>query len=135
MDFAKDVYQRAVAVEVVAQRCSVKKVFLKISQVLGENICAGVSFLLKLQAWTPPVAASVTFFWNAIRCLPLSSFYIQFNPHFLFVEKYYLGQCLLLIGVGLKPEDKILLQKNWALHFSFSFQFIMNIAESEIRKR
>ena len=36
--------------EAVAQRCSVKKVFLEISQYLQENICAGVSSLIKLQA-------------------------------------------------------------------------------------
>ena len=34
----------------VVRRCSVKKVFLKISQNTGENICARVSFLIKLQA-------------------------------------------------------------------------------------
>ena len=34
----------------VVQRCSVKKVFLEISQNSQENICARVSFLIKLQA-------------------------------------------------------------------------------------
>ena len=33
----------------VAQRCSVKKVFLEISQNSQENTCARVSFLIKLQ--------------------------------------------------------------------------------------
>ena len=56
----------------VAQRCSVKKVFLEISQSSQENTCARVSFLIKLKAWgefceisknsffyrTPPLAAS-----------------------------------------------------------------------------
>ena len=36
--------------EAVAQRCSVKKVFLEISQNLQENTCARVTFLIKLQA-------------------------------------------------------------------------------------
>ena len=36
--------------EAVAQRCSVKKVFLKISQNSQESTCARVSFLIKLQA-------------------------------------------------------------------------------------
>ena len=36
--------------EAVAQRCSVKKVFLEISQNSQENTCARVSFLIKLQA-------------------------------------------------------------------------------------
>ena len=36
--------------EAVAQWCSVKKVFLKISLNSPENTCARVSFLIKLQA-------------------------------------------------------------------------------------
>ena len=36
--------------EEVSQLCSVKKVFLKISQNSQENNCARVSFLIKLQA-------------------------------------------------------------------------------------
>ena len=68
--------------EAVVRRCSVKEVFLKISQNSQENTCARVSFLIKLQALgtlaqvfscefceisknplsyrTPPVAASVS---------------------------------------------------------------------------
>ena len=37
-----------VGIEAVVQRCSVKKVFLKISQDSLESTCAGVSFLIKL---------------------------------------------------------------------------------------
>ena len=36
--------------EAVVQRCSVKKVFLEISQNSQENVCARDSFLIKLQA-------------------------------------------------------------------------------------
>ena len=35
--------------EAVVHRCSVKKVFLEISQNSQENTCARVSFLIKLQ--------------------------------------------------------------------------------------
>ena len=35
----------------VVQRCSVKKVFLEISQNPQENTCARVSFLIILQVW------------------------------------------------------------------------------------
>ena len=38
--------------EAVAQRCSVKKVFLEILPNSRENTCARVSFLIKLQAET-----------------------------------------------------------------------------------
>ena len=37
--------------EAVIQKCSVKKLFLEILQNSRENICAKVSFLIKLQAW------------------------------------------------------------------------------------
>ena len=37
----------------VAQMCSVKKLFLKISQNSRESTCIGVSFLIKLQALQP----------------------------------------------------------------------------------
>ena len=40
-----------IALEAIVQRCSVKKVFLGISQNSQENTCARVSFLIKLQAW------------------------------------------------------------------------------------
>ena len=39
--------------EAVAQRCSVKKVFLEISQNSLENTCARVSFLIKLHRCFP----------------------------------------------------------------------------------
>ena len=39
------------APEAVVMRCSVKKVFLEISQNSQENACARASFLIKLQAW------------------------------------------------------------------------------------
>ena len=41
------------SIETVAQRCSVKKVFLEISQNSPENTCARVSILIKLQASGP----------------------------------------------------------------------------------
>ena len=42
--------EKVLLIEAVVQRCSMKKVFLEISQNSQENICAGVSFLIKLQA-------------------------------------------------------------------------------------
>ena len=47
----KDFFTRASQIaEAVAQRCSVKKVFLEVLQNSQENICARDSFLIKLQA-------------------------------------------------------------------------------------
>ena len=37
--------------EAVARTCSVKEVFLQISQNSQKNTCASISFLIKLQAW------------------------------------------------------------------------------------
>ena len=41
---------KKIRTEAVVQRCSVKKMFLEISQNSQENTCAGDSFLVKLQA-------------------------------------------------------------------------------------
>ena len=49
--FHKWFHKLVLSREAVVQRCSVKKVFLEISQNLQENTCAIVSFLIKLQAW------------------------------------------------------------------------------------
>ena len=43
-------FKNLLSSEAVAQKCSVKKVFLEISQNSRENTCASVSFLIKLQA-------------------------------------------------------------------------------------
>ena len=45
------------------QRCSLKKMFLKILIISQENICVGVSFLIKLQAWKRDFNTDV-FLWN-----------------------------------------------------------------------
>ena len=54
--------EKILIAEAVGQRCSLKKLFLEISQNSQENTCARLSFLIKLQAFfysTPLVAASV----------------------------------------------------------------------------
>ena len=43
--------KKKINIEAVAQTCSVRKVFLEISQNSRENTCARVSILIKLQAW------------------------------------------------------------------------------------
>ena len=54
--------------EAAARRCSVEKVFLKISQNSPENTCARVSFLIKLQA--RPVTLLKKRLWY--RCFPVN---------------------------------------------------------------
>ena len=55
VDFKVSIIQLAIhsliVTKAVVQRCSIKKVFLEISQNSQENTCARVSFLIKLQAW------------------------------------------------------------------------------------
>ena len=52
VEHLRQVFQilRENGIEAVVQRCSVKKVFLEISQNSQENTCARVLFLIKLQA-------------------------------------------------------------------------------------
>ena len=49
-EFQSCKWQILLATEVGAQRCSIEKVFLEISQNSQENRCARVSFLIKMQA-------------------------------------------------------------------------------------
>ena len=58
-------------IEAVVQRCSVKKMFLEISQNSQENLCSRVSFLIKLQAsGHRPATLSKKRLWH--RCLPVN---------------------------------------------------------------
>ena len=52
LNTAEDAFERIEfeCKETVVQRCSVKKLFLEISQNSQENACARVSFLIKLKA-------------------------------------------------------------------------------------
>ena len=61
--------------EVVVRRCSVKKVFLKISQNSEENICARVYFLIKLQLffWEFYEILKNTFSWRTPRVMGCAS--------------------------------------------------------------
>ena len=52
-------YRNIYELEEVAYRCSLKKVFLQISQNSRENTCARVSFLIKLQALSLRPATSL----------------------------------------------------------------------------
>ena len=57
--------------EAVVLRCSVKKVFLKMSQISQKNTCVGVSFLIKLFASS---LTPVTLLKRRLshRCLPVN---------------------------------------------------------------
>ena len=54
-------------IQAVAQRCSVRKVFLEISQNSQENTCARFSFLIKLQT---PATLLKKRLWH--RCFPVN---------------------------------------------------------------
>ena len=58
--------------EAVAQRCSVKKVFLEISQNSLEDTCARFSFLIKLQAWGLQLSLKKQL---QHRCFPMNTFF------------------------------------------------------------
>ena len=61
-------YAYNVKVEKAIRRCSVKKLFLEISQNSQENTCARVSFLIKLQA--APATLLKKRLWH--RCFPVN---------------------------------------------------------------
>ena len=75
--------------EAVAKRCSVKKVFLEISQNSEENTCARASFLetlLKKKLWHRCFAVNIAKFlrtpfltehlqWQLLKVAPFSNFY------------------------------------------------------------
>ena len=54
-------------IQAVAQRCTVRKVFLEISQNSQENTCARFSFLIKLQT---PATLLKKRLWH--RCFPVN---------------------------------------------------------------
>ena len=62
----------------VVQRCSVKKVFLNISQNSQENTCARFSFLIKLQTWC------LQFYYkrDCHRCFPVNFAIFLRTPFF-----------------------------------------------------
>ena len=68
------------SLEGVVQRCSVKKVFLEISQNSQENTCASVSFLIKLQA--VPATLLKKRPWH--RCFPVN--FLKFLQEHLFTQ-------------------------------------------------
>ena len=59
---------RTMVLEAVVRRCSVKKVFLEISENSQENTCVRVSFLIKLQA--APATLLKKRLWH--RCFPVN---------------------------------------------------------------
>ena len=56
-------------IEAIVQRCSVKKLFLNISQNSQENTCDRVFFLKSCRPW--PVTILKKWIWH--RCFPVSS--------------------------------------------------------------
>ena len=62
----KNFFGKTGCTETVALRCSVKKVFRKISQNSQENTCAGISFLIRFQAS-----------WWLLRCIEITTFALR----------------------------------------------------------
>ena len=89
--------------EVVTQGCSVKKLFLKISENSQENTCTRVSFLIKLQTFsyrTPPVAAIGL---NRVDPFIPRSMYWKFSlTNFCPVLPFYTSETLLVFSGGIK---------------------------------
>ena len=95
--------------EAVVRRCSIKKVFLDISQNSQEITCARDSFLIKLQVW--PVTLSKKSLWH--RCFPVN-FAKFLRTSFLQNSS---GGCFCKLQVNKKK----LVQAYSAMHFAFVF--------------
>ena len=78
-------------IKAVVQKCSVKKVFLEISQNSHEITCARVSFLIKLQVWSATLLKKRL--WH--RCFPVN--FVKFLRTPFFIE--HLWWLLLLYPV------------------------------------
>ena len=65
--------------EAVARRCSIKKVFWKISQNSQEDTCARVSFLIKMQV--KPATLLKKILW--LRCFPVDFAKFLRTPFFI----------------------------------------------------
>ena len=76
---------KTVCLEAVSRRCSVKKVFLKISQNSQENTCARVSFLIKLHAIGGVLRRSATLLKKRLwhRCFPVNFPKFSRTPFFI----------------------------------------------------
>ena len=82
--------------EAVAQRCSVKKVFLQISQNPQENNCARASFLIKLQVLL--IKLQAFFQWFSYSC-----YFTRITINTIFLKLHYvlmLFQTLVFAGVA-----------------------------------
>ena len=97
--------------EAVVQRCSVKKVFLEISQNSQENICTRVSFLIKLQASDPATLLKKRL-WH--RCFPVSFLKFLRTPFFI----KHLWQLLLKHNVTMQTTAEF--ASNWTANIKAS---------------
>ena len=86
----------------VVQRCSVKKVFLKVSQNSQENNCVRVSFLIELQAG--PATLLKKRHWH--RCFPVN--FAKFLRTPLFIKQLW-SLLLVFLQMTLRPEEKYFL--------------------------
>ena len=94
--------------EAVVQRCSVKKVLLKMSQNTQESTCARVSFLIKLQ----PSGLKL---WN--RCFPVN--FVKFLRTPFFIEHLR----WLLLHVVFKDQPGYYIGENDIIGVLRSFYF------------
>ena len=108
------IFKAARKTEAVAERCSVKKVFSEISQNSQENTCAGVSFLIKLQACS---FIFIKRLWR--RCFP--------GPFAKFLRTPYLqdtsGRLLLRYNSN---ASNFLISLSWNCSFSWKTELWWN---------
>ena len=91
--------------EAAAQRCSVEKVFLEISQNLHENTCARVSFLIKPKAYSFIKKENIAQVFSCEFC--------EISKNTFFIEQLW----WLLLNIQIKQIGKSLFYVNKKLKF------------------
>ena len=98
-DLIESAYEHSayiLVVEAVVRRCSVKNLFLEISQNSQEHTCARVSFLIKLQGWRPATLLKKRR-WHS--CFPVN--FVKFLRQPFFTEHL----CWLLLWMVVRSLD------------------------------
>ena len=115
--------------QAVAQRCSVKKVFLEISQNSQESTCARLSFLVMLQAWGLGRATLLKKrFWH--RCFPVNfAKFLRtpfFTEHLWWLLLFYITFLICLTTQGITVSISLFWSSKF-IFYTFESYFIVNI--------
>ena len=126
-------YKQLLEAVVLVQRCSVKKVFLEISQSSQKNTCARVSFLVKLQA------SGLQFIKNETLAQVFSYEFCEISKKTFFYRaplvaafKLLLSRCFLKDSVRWNLQQRVI-ETSIIIHFDigYIFHIIENLSNNQ----